>query len=108
MINFFLSNKGSQFKLGVGRAIVEGNSEVIVKALRNKDNGLISFAPLIKDVFLFSNLFSKLSYSHIRRDGNKVAYSLARLVLITPDCTVWMEDVPSRTLFFVQADLAVL
>ena len=52
-------------------------------------------------------LFSELSYSHIRRDDNKVAHSLARLILITLDCTVWMEDVPSRTLHFVQADLAV-
>ena len=95
-------------ELGVGCAIVEGDSEVIVKDLRNKDNGLISFAPLINDVSLFSSLFSELSYSHIRRDGNKVAHNLARLALITPDCTMWMEDVPSHTLRFVQADLATL
>ena len=38
-------------ELGVGCAIVEGDSEVIVKALRNKDNGLTSFALLINDDF---------------------------------------------------------
>ncbi|KAK9987323.1 hypothetical protein SO802_032274 [Lithocarpus litseifolius] len=95
-------------ELGVGCAIVEGDSEVIVKALRNKDNGLVSFAPLINDVSLFSSLYSELSYSHIRRDGNKVAHSLAKLALMTPGCTVWMEDVPSHTLRLVQADLAAL
>ncbi|XP_030924605.1 uncharacterized protein LOC115951568 [Quercus lobata] len=95
-------------ELGVGCAIVEGDSVVIVKALRNKDNGLTSFAHLINDVSLFSSLFSELSYSHIRRNGNKVAHSLARLALITPDCTVWMKDVPFRTLHFVQADLVTL
>ena len=58
-------------EIGVDCAIVEGDSEVIVKALRNNDNGLILFAPLINDVSLFSGLFSELSYSHIRRDGNK-------------------------------------
>ena len=89
-------------------AIMEGDSEVIVKALRNKDNGLLSFAPLINDVSLFSGLYLELPYSHIRRDGNKVAHGLATLALITPNCTVWMEDVPSRTLLFVQADLAAL
>ena len=81
--------------------IVKGDSELIVKALRNKDNGLDSFASLINDVSLFSSLFSKLSYSHSRRDDNKVAHSLAKLALITPDCIVWMEDVPFRTLPFV-------
>ena len=95
-------------EVGVDCAIVEGDSEVIVKALRNNDNGLTPFAPLINDVSLFSRLFSELAYSHIRRDGNKVAHSLARLALMTPGWTVWMEGVPSRTLPFVQADLAVL
>lgn len=93
-------------EIGVDCAIVEGDSEVIVKALRNNDNGLTPFAPLINDVSLFSGLFSELSYSHIKRDGNKVAHSLARLALTTLGCTVWMEDIPSRTLPFVQADLA--
>ena len=89
------------FDSEVDCAIVEGDSEVMVKALRNNDNGLTHFAPLINDVSLFSGLFSELSYSHIRTDGNKVAYSLARLALMTPSCTVWMENVPSRTLPFV-------
>ena len=95
-------------EIGVDCAIVEGDSEVIVKALRNNDNGLIPFAPLINDVSLFLGLFSELSYSHIRRDGNKVAHNLAKLALMTLGCTVWIEDVPSRTLPFVQAYLAVL
>ena len=95
-------------EIGVDCAIMKGDSEVIMKALRNNDNGLTPFAPLINDVSLFSSLFSELSYSHIRRDGNKVAHSLARLTLMTPGCTVWMEDVPSRTLPFVQANLAML
>ena len=87
---------------------MEGDSEVLIKALRNTDNGLNPIAPLINDVSLFSNLYSELSYSHIKSDGNKVAHSLARLALITPGCTVWMEDVPSRTLPFIQADLTAL
>ena len=75
-------------ELGVGCAIVEGDSEVIVKAVRNKDNGLTSFALLIKDVSLFSSLFSELSLSHIKRDGNKDVHNLDRLVLITLDYTI--------------------
>ena len=95
-------------ELGLHNVIVEGDSELIVKALRCKDNGLTSYAHLINDVLLFSGLFSELSYSHLKRNGNKVTHSLVRLSLISPSCTMWMEDVPSCTLPFVQADLAAL
>nr|XP_023891641.1 uncharacterized protein LOC112003671 [Quercus suber] len=95
-------------ELGLHRATVEGDSVLVVKALKCKDNGLVPFGHLINDVSLFSGAFSKLSYSHIRRDGNKIAHSLARLALTTPSCTTWMEDVPSCTLPFVHADLATL
>ena len=77
-------------EIGVDCAIVEGDSKVIMKALRNNDNGLTPFAPLTNVVSLFLDLFSELSYSHIRIDGNKVAHSLARLALITLGCIVWM------------------
>ena len=75
-------------ELGIDCAIVEGDSKLVVKALRFKDNGLTPFAHLINDFSLFSSLFSKLSFSNIGRDGNKVAYSLARLALISPSCIV--------------------
>lgn len=91
-------------EIGIRSAIVEGGSEVIVKALRNLDNGLYSYGLLINDVALFS----ELSYSYTRRDGNKVAHSLARLATTTSKCIVWKEDVSTRTLSFVSIDLATL
>ena len=95
-------------ELGLYRATVEGDSVLVVKALKCKDNGLAPYGHLINNVSLFSGSFSKLSYSHIRRDDNKVAHSLARLTLTTPSCTMWMENVPSCTLLFVQVDLVAL
>ena len=56
-------------EIGVDCAIGEGDSEVLVKALRTTNNGLTPIAPLINDVSLFSSLYSELSYSHIKRDG---------------------------------------
>lgn len=88
-------------ELGLDCAIAEGDSKAIMKALRCKDNGLTPFAHLINDVSLFSGLFSELLYSHIERDGNKVAHSLARIALTSLSCTMSMEDVPFYTLPFV-------
>ena len=81
---------------------------MVVKALTCKEFGLAPYAHLINDVSLFSDLYSQLSYSHEKKDGNKVVHSLTRLVLTSQHCTVWIEDVPSCTLPFVQADLAAL
>ena len=93
--------------MGLHNAIIEGNSVVVAKALKCKEFGWVPYAHLLKDVSLFSGLHSQFSYSHVKRDGNKVAHSLARLVLTSQRCTVWIEDVPSYTLPFVQADLAL-
>jgi len=49
-----------------------------------------------------------LSHSHTKRNGNIVAHTLAKLAISFPKCTVWMEDVPSQAICFVQADMAAL
>ena len=75
-------------ELGFHRAIVQGDSVLVMKALTCKDNGLAPYAHLINYVSLFSGSFSELSYSHTRRDSNKVAHSLAKLVLTSPSYTM--------------------
>ena len=73
---------------GFHRAIVQGDSVLVMKALTCKDNGLAPYAHLINYMSLFSGSFSELSYSHTRRDSNKVAHSLAKLVLTSPSYTM--------------------
>ncbi|XP_030937723.1 uncharacterized protein LOC115962976 [Quercus lobata] len=91
-------------EIGIDKEIVERDSDTVVKALGNLDKGLSSYGLLIND----EGLFSVPSYSHTRRDGNRHAHSLARLVITMSVCTVWMKDVPPYTLYFIQADLVDL
>ena len=88
-------------ELGLHRATVEGDSEVVVKALRYKEYGLAPYAHLIKDLSLFSGLYSEFSYSRVKKNGKKIAHNLARLVLTTQNYTVWKEDIPSYILPFI-------
>ena len=44
-------------EVGVDRAIVEGDSEIVVQALGNRSSGLASHNLLIKDVGLFTSSF---------------------------------------------------
>ena len=71
------------------------------------DKGLSSYGLLVHDAVFFVDLFLELSYSHTGRNVNRIAHNLARLAMIMSKCTIWMEDVPSRTLPFVQADLVI-
>ena len=94
--------------MGVGRAILEGDSLAVIKALREVEQPLSPTGLLLEDVKLFSQRFEKLPYSHTKREGKFVAHSLARYAISMLDFLIWMEDVPPRIQSFVQADLACL
>jgi len=49
-----------------------------------------------------------LRYSHTKREGNRLAHSLARLAVGIPDFLVWMEDIPPQCYSVFQTDLSGL
>ena len=49
--------------------------------------------------------FSKLHYSHVKREGNMVAYVLALFTLNVSDYSAWMEDALPLFLSFVTSKL---
>ena len=54
---------------------------------------------------VLARCLSKLHYSHVKREGNMVAFVLALFVLIVLDHRAWMEDSPPRFLSFVSSRL---
>ena len=95
-------------ELGSNRVVVEGDLSIVMNGLKMKESSLSSYGLLISDACVSKNLFSKLSYSHVKREGNKVAHYLVKLVVNYPDIVIWMEDVPPSIFPFVQADLATV
>lgn len=94
-------------ELGFSNAALEGDSQTLISALQHKKEILTSNGLLVDNICLCSRLFTKLRYSHTRREGNKVAYNLAQYAFHISDFVVWMADVPPQVFFFVfQADLA--
>ena len=94
--------------LGMQRVILEGDSLVIIKALREEEQFFSPVGLLLEDVRKLSLSFQQLLYSHTKREGNSVTHNLARYANSIPDFLVWMEDVPPCIQSFVQADLASL
>ena len=95
-------------EIGINKAVLEGDSLVVIKALIKPESPLSSIGPWIEDSKIFSNNFSQLLYSRTRRECNKVAHSLARYGIDIPDFLVWMEDIPPHFTVILQADLANL
>ena len=80
-------------ELGFSRFILEGDSELIIKALLNKEDSLAPFGHILAAVKTSTDI-NCISFSHIRRLGNSVAYNLAKYARHVADLKVWMEDVP--------------
>ena len=87
--------------IGISCFVLEGDSWEVFKALTNEEPTLTSYGLLVNDAKVISRNFNQLLYSHIRREGNFVAHSLARYA----DYLVWMEDVSPQFHFVVQANL---
>ena len=84
----------------------EGDSQVVIMALNSKSPVLAPYGSLLQDSLSLANSFSKLSYSHTKREGNTVAHNLAKLAVNLTNCVIWMEDVPPDVLSPYQVDLA--
>ena len=93
-------------EVGISDAVLEGDSSLVMTALASKTPSLAPFGLLLHDSLIVSVGFSKLSYSHTKREGNSVAHNLAQLAFNHQNCVIWMEDVPSDVLSFYHADLA--
>ena len=99
-----------EFGLETGsvEVILEGDSELIMNSLKAGGDTIASVQPLVQDAIIFSNSYTKLLYSHCRRDGNKLAYSLARYSANISDYVVWMEEIPQSLFSVAQNDLITL
>ena len=92
-------------ELGFQRATLEGDSLDQIKALKSIECSLSPTGLLVDDVKRVANSFEQLLYSHVKRNGNRVAHSLAKNALRIPDFQVWMEEVPSHIVLILQLDV---
>ena len=76
-----------------------------MKALKGGDQFLSTAGLLMDDIRYDANLFYQLRSSHVRREGNIVAHSLAIYALEITDFIAWMEDVPPPLFSIVRDDI---
>ena len=82
-----------------------GDSLGLIQALKSEECSLSPTGLPIEDVKMFANNFVRLLYSHIKRNDNRIAHSLAKNTLCIPDFQVWMKDVSSHIVLILQLNV---
>ena len=62
----------------------------------NFDGALFSWEQRSGLDVVMARCFSKLHYSYVKRECNRVAHVLAHFVLNVSNYSVWLEDVPPQ------------
>ena len=93
------------FELVFRSTILKGDSLGLTQVLKSEECSLSPTGLLLEDVKMFANNFVRLLYSHIKRNDNGVAHSLAKNALCIPNFQVWMENVPPHIVSILQLDV---
>ena len=92
-------------ELGFDNVTLEGDSKVPVKTLNDGGNTLAHYGNLTVDILFVTSHFSKVQFSFVRRQYNRLAHSLARHASMIQQMSIWMEEVPPDLIPVFLADL---
>ena len=86
-------------ELDIISVVLEGDSQVLIQSVQS---GVEYLSPsgLLR---LVSISFNQLSYS--QREDNKIVHNLIRFVINVQNFPMWIKDIPSQFISFLQADL---
>ena len=90
------------FELGVVSTILEGNSQVLTGALVEEGVPLSSCGLLIADVKTRLCSFLQLYFSHVKKEGNKVANSLSKHALHFSNFNMWMKNISPQFVYVLR------
>ena len=92
-------------ELGFRNIVLESDSQILITALREGSYSLSSIGHIVQDIKFIASYLSLINYTHVRRQCNALAHSLARRAKLVSQCQIWMENVPSNSSSVLQADL---
>ncbi|XP_028114804.1 uncharacterized protein LOC114312721 [Camellia sinensis] len=80
--------------MGLHHIILEGDSLVIVRALQSSWAFMASFGHFVEQAKSLLARFRSWGVKHVKREGNSVAYCLARMAIAMEGFSVCIEGVP--------------
>ena len=79
---------------GCSAVVLEGDSQVLVNALAGSSPSPLAVASVIQGVLELWMGFSQIQFSHVKRQGNMPAHSVAKNTYSIVDDIVWVEEDP--------------
>ena len=83
-------------ELNLQSIILEGDSELITRALQQEGPSFACNGQLIDETQALVGLFPSCSVAHVHRKGNFLAHNLATHARHVSGLAVWIEEVPSH------------
>ena len=80
--------------LGLHHVVFEGDLELSIHAISNRLLLHSSCGHIFHEILLFSCSFQSFSFSHVCRQGNALADTLAERARFSSPLLVWMESIP--------------
>ncbi|KAI7999415.1 hypothetical protein LOK49_LG09G01026 [Camellia lanceoleosa] len=96
---------GFAVDLGIRDIMVEGDSQNVISILECMEDSFSSFGHLTQSIILVGRACRSFSFGHVGKQGNGVAYRLARHAKQGPKLMVWMEEVSSYVSALVYAEI---
>jgi ribonuclease HI len=95
-VEVYAARSATQFALDLGfrDLIFEGDSLQIITALQHHSSCNTQYGHPITDTITIAQNFISCHFVHVKRDGNRVAHSLAKRARHCEPFKVWMESVP--------------
>ena len=78
-------------ELGLSTIVLEGDSKHTIDALLSEEVSLIDIGHLIEEEKLYGDQLDVVEFSHVKREGNKTAYNIARHARHVSELSVWMD-----------------
>ena len=73
---------------------LESDSLTLINALQDLSPPPLSVAALVFSSVAMSHSFRCVDFSHVSRNGNKLAHLLARHALGIADLSIWVKEIP--------------
>ncbi|KAJ8425620.1 hypothetical protein Cgig2_001818 [Carnegiea gigantea] len=90
---------------GLEAVIIEGDSLGLISKLQKKERPNTEFRLIIHDILMLVNCFSFCSFSHVKRAGNRMTYTLAHVQPYDYSDRVWLDESTDCILNLVANDL---
>jgi hypothetical protein len=106
LVEALAARKGVELarRLGLRSFTQEGDSMVIVEALKKSDISSGVYGGVVCDIFSHLSDFELLDFSFIRRGGNIVTHEVAKLVVSMSLHQLWIDSFSSSLSVCIQKD----